>query len=90
MISLLQLRSAAALLIGVWLSRCLFMWSISSLEGCALASMSQSFGKNTGQVPAVVAAGELTSTELYLYPPALPQALMRLELAGACELSPSR
>lgn len=48
----------------------------------------QSFGKNTGQVPAAVAAGELTSTELYLYPPALPQALMRLELAGARELSP--
>jgi catechol 2,3-dioxygenase-like lactoylglutathione lyase family enzyme len=46
------------------------------------------FSANTGQVPDRVRSGALTSTEFYLYPDDLPDAMARLERAGARLLSP--
>jgi len=43
----------------------------------------ESFGVNTGQVPAGVAEGAITGTELYFWTEDLPAAVARLEAAGA-------
>lgn len=48
------------------------------------------FGLNTGQVPAPVAAGQLSGTELYLRCEDLDAAIGRLETLGARPLSPRR
>lgn len=47
----------------------------------------EAFGRNTGQVPAQVPAGELTATELYLWVEELEPWLARLVAAGARLLS---
>jgi len=47
----------------------------------------EGFGRNTGQVPAQIASGELAPTELYFYPEDLDEAIRRLEAAGARTLS---
>jgi predicted enzyme related to lactoylglutathione lyase len=47
----------------------------------------EGYGRNTGQVPARLPAGEITGTELYLYPDDLAEAVQRLEAAGARKLS---
>jgi catechol 2,3-dioxygenase-like lactoylglutathione lyase family enzyme len=46
----------------------------------------EGFGRNTGQVPAQIAAGELAPTELYFYPDDLSEAMARLEAVGARKL----
>ena len=46
------------------------------------------FGRNIGQVPAKVAAGELAPTEIYLYVDDPVAAIARIQSAGARELSP--
>ncbi len=57
--------------------------------GCGLAFYERgSFGINTGQVPAAVPDGDLTSTELYLRCENLEEATLRLQSAGARELRP--
>ena len=48
----------------------------------------RSFGINTGQVPAAVPAGELTSTELYLRCDDLDAAIDKLQAVGARLLKP--
>ena len=45
------------------------------------------FGRNTGRVPAAVAAGDLAPTELYLRTDDLDDAIARLRATGAAELS---
>lgn len=45
------------------------------------------FAHNTGQVPELVAAGQLAATELYFYADDLPVCMQRLRDAGARELS---
>lgn len=47
----------------------------------------QAFGRNTGQVPAPLSKGQLTSTELYFHVDDLDTAIARLRKAGARELS---
>ena len=47
----------------------------------------ESFGRNTGKSPAIVAEGEIAPTELYFYADDLPWAIERLRSAGARELS---
>jgi uncharacterized protein len=47
----------------------------------------RSFAQNTGQEPPAPRPGDLTSTELYFFPPDLGGALRRLEAAGARCLS---
>jgi predicted enzyme related to lactoylglutathione lyase len=46
------------------------------------------FARNTGQPPARIGTGEITSTEIYLYTADLAEAAERLRLAGARALSP--
>ncbi|MBL8918110.1 MAG: VOC family protein [Myxococcaceae bacterium] len=48
----------------------------------------EGFGRNTGQVPAKVPAGELAPMELYLYSDDLEAAVTRMVVAGARALSP--
>jgi predicted enzyme related to lactoylglutathione lyase len=48
----------------------------------------EGFGRNTGQVPHAVPAGELAPTELYLYADDPAAALARAQAAGARLLSP--
>lgn len=48
----------------------------------------EAFGRNTGQVPARVPAGELSTTELYFYADDLEAAVAALVAAGARCLSP--
>ncbi|HQY60126.1 MAG: VOC family protein [Myxococcales bacterium] len=48
----------------------------------------EAFGRNTGQVPARVPAGALSTTELYLHADDLEAAIAALEAAGARCLSP--
>lgn len=45
------------------------------------------FGRNTGQVPALVAEGELRPTELYLHCDDVVHAIERVRTAGGRELS---
>jgi catechol 2,3-dioxygenase-like lactoylglutathione lyase family enzyme len=46
------------------------------------------FGRNTGRVPAPIAAGELAPAELYLHAGDPAEICRRLRAAGARELSP--
>lgn len=46
------------------------------------------FGRNTGQVPAVVARGELTPAELYFETDEIDAAIAAVLAAGGRELSP--
>jgi len=48
----------------------------------------EGFGRNTGQTPMVVPAGELVGNELYFHVTDLEAAVQRLARAGARELSP--
>lgn len=48
----------------------------------------QSFGVNTGQVPAEVLEGELAGTEIYFHVEDIHRAVARVEAAGARKLSP--
>lgn len=48
----------------------------------------EGFGKNTGQVPAKVPAGELSPVEVYLHSDDLEAAIKRMVAAGARALSP--
>ena len=48
----------------------------------------EGFGRNTGQVPAKIPAGELAPCELYFFTDDLDAALARVKTAGARELSP--
>jgi uncharacterized protein len=47
----------------------------------------EAFSHNTGQLPVEIRNGQLTGTELYLYPDDLPSALAHLERLGARRLS---
>lgn len=47
----------------------------------------EGFGRNTGQVPAPVAPGQISSTELYFFPDNLEEAIASLVAAGARKLS---
>lgn len=48
----------------------------------------EGFGRNTGQAPMAVPAGELVGNELYFHVTELETAVDRLARAGARELSP--
>jgi predicted enzyme related to lactoylglutathione lyase len=48
----------------------------------------EAFGMNTGQVPAELPEGALSSTEIYFHCADLPEAIARIEAAGARLLSP--
>lgn len=50
----------------------------------------ESFGKNTGQVPAQISAKDLAPTELYFYATDVEAAVATLRKAGARELDPLR
>ena len=48
----------------------------------------EGFGRNTGQVPTKIPAGELAPCELYFFAEDLDAAMAQLTRAGARELSP--
>ena len=48
----------------------------------------EGFARNTGQLPAKIAAGALAPTELYFHTDDIHAAITRIERAGARELSP--
>ncbi len=47
----------------------------------------EAFAMNTGQAPMEVPSGSLSGTEIYFHCPDLPEAISRIEAAGARKLS---